>query len=86
MSTPDPAAASGTELHWARCPDDGRLHALASYDVRRAESRGYAECLCTHKLPAEVVFENGPSGPLCLPCRIGAASDLRDLGLLDGPR
>ncbi len=69
-------------LRWARDPEDGRLHAPASVDVRAAQSRGYAECLCTHKLPADVMFEPGPSGLLCVPCVIGAVPDLRALGLL----
>lgn len=64
-------------LHWARDPDDALMHVLASIDVRRAESCGYAECLCGHQLPAAVVLEANPTAPLCLPCSIGAADDLR---------
>lgn len=77
----EPAAPSPER--WARDPDDGRLHALVPGDAHLAGSRGYAECLCRHKLPPDVIFEPGLSGALCLPCVIGAAPDLRALGLLD---
>lgn len=79
---PDSSTSDGG-LRWARDPGDGRLHALAPRDVHLGESRGYAECLCRHKLAPDVIFEPGPSSALCLPCMIGVAPDLRALGLLD---
>lgn len=80
---PDSTITGDAGLRWARDPDDGRLHALAPGDVHLAGSRGYTECLCRHKLAPDVIFEPGPSGKWCLPCVIGAAPDLRALGLLD---
>lgn len=77
------STTSDAELRWARDSDDGRLHALAPGDVRLGESRGYAECLCRHTLPSDLIFEPGPSGAVCLLCVIGVAPDLRALGLLD---
>jgi hypothetical protein len=71
-------------LRWARCPDDGRLHALAAVDVDRAGAQGYAETLCGHRLPADVAIEDDPAAPLCLPCVVGAVPDLRSPGQLGG--
>ena len=73
MSLPSPL--------WARCPDDGRLHVLESVDVASAALRGYSECLCGHRLPAEgLAIEDGPTGALCLPCMIGITAELPDPG------
>lgn len=69
---------SGPSLRWARDQYDGRLHALASVDVLLAETRGYAECRCEHRLPADIDLEAGPSGALCLPCVVGVAADVPD--------
>jgi hypothetical protein len=68
-------------VRWARCPFDGRLHAVDHGDVELTSVRGYAEALCGHRVPRDdLTFEDVPSGALCLPCVIGVTSDLPDPG------
>lgn len=85
LSFTEPPTAGTTAPRWARDQYDRRLHALEGVDVLLAEARGYAECLCGHKLPAEVVFEDGPSGALCLLCVVGAVADVPDPGNWGSP-
>lgn len=78
---PDPIRSSRPAMHWARCPADGRLHAIEPTDTKRAGTRGYAEALCGHRLTAEnLAIQDVPSGALCLPCVIGVTSDMQDPG------
>ncbi|MGQ0717363.1 MAG: hypothetical protein ACT4NP_08610 [Pseudonocardiales bacterium] len=50
-------------------------------DTERAGTRGYAEALCAHRLPAEdLAVQDVPSGALCLPCVIGVTADMPDPG------
>jgi len=77
----DSLRGSGPAMHWARCPTDGLLHAIAPIDAKRAVARGYAETLCDHHLPVEVlVMQDVPPSSLCLPCVIGATADIPDPG------
>jgi hypothetical protein len=39
-TAPDPVRGSGPAMHWARCPTDGRLHAIAPTDSAQAVVRG----------------------------------------------
>jgi hypothetical protein len=68
-------------VRWARCPFDGRLHAVDDGDVELTSIRGYAEALCGHRVPGDdLAFADVPSGSLCVPCVIGFASDLPNPG------
>lgn len=68
-------------MHWARCPTDGRLHAIEPTDTEQAPARGYAEALCGHRLPTGgLAVQDVPSGALCLPCVIGVTADMPDPG------
>ncbi len=68
-------------MHWARCPTEGRVHAIEPTDTEQAAGRGYAEALCGHRLPAEgLAVQDVPSGALCLPCVIGVTADMPDPG------
>lgn len=87
--TPHPCTAPGsqpdpTRTRWARCPDDGRLHAVDRLDAELAPVRGYTEALCGHRLPIDVATEDGPSGALCLPCVVGVTSEAPDPGRFGG--
>jgi hypothetical protein len=78
-AVPDLVGGSGPVMHWARCPTDGLLHAIAPTDTAQAMTRGYAETLCEHQLPAEgLTLQDTPSGALCLPCVIGVTADIQD--------
>lgn len=85
LSFTEPRPLAPPPPRWARDQYDRRLHALEGVDVLLAEARGYAECLCGQQLPAEVVFEDGPSGALCLPCVVGAVADVPDPGNWGSP-
>jgi hypothetical protein len=68
-------------MHWARCPTEGLLHAIAPTDTAQAVTRGYAKTLCSHQLSAEdLILQDVPSGALCLPCVIGVTADIEDPG------
>lgn len=59
-------------VRWARCVHDGRLHAVDCRDAELTSARGYAEALCGHTIAADgLVFEDAPSGALCMPCVMG---------------
>ncbi|MGH3906153.1 MAG: hypothetical protein ACRDTE_18520 [Pseudonocardiaceae bacterium] len=74
----EPRHPPGPTLYWARDRYDGRLHAVALCDVAIAEYRGYTECLCAVRLPADVALVDGPAGWLCLPCVLDAMDTLTD--------
>jgi hypothetical protein len=68
-------------MHWARCPIDGRLHALEPTDTEQAVARGHAAAVCQHRLPAEgLVVQDVPSGALCMPCVMVVTADMPDPG------
>lgn len=70
-------------MRWAPHPDNGHWHAVAPCDLARSETRGYAETLCGVQLPhAGLEHAVLPGDITCLPCVIGATSDLRMLELL----
>lgn len=79
-SQPDPLMRT----RWARCPVDGRLHAAEPADALLAATRGYLECLCGQRLPADVPLVDGPSGALCPPCVVGVTSETENPGRFGG--
>jgi hypothetical protein len=71
---------------WAVHPEDEHYHAVAAGDLNRSETLGYAETLCGAHLPdAGLESAERPRGVLCLPCVIGATTDLPDPGRVDTP-
>lgn len=38
--TPDPIRGCGPAMHWARCPAEGRVHAIEPTDTEQAAARG----------------------------------------------
>lgn len=76
---PDPSGQADptARVRWARCPQDGRMHAVDHHDADRTTTRIPAECLCGRRLPAAgLAFEADPSGALCMACVVRVTSDL----------
>ncbi len=72
---------SGPVVRWARCPHNGRHHAVRPLDADRMPALGYAETLCGHTIRGEgLTFQDTSSGALCVACVVGVTSDLPDPG------
>ncbi|MGH3869646.1 MAG: hypothetical protein ACRDQ4_26800 [Pseudonocardiaceae bacterium] len=66
---PDPITGHGPARHWARCPVDGLLHAIARLETEQATESGFVPTLCGQALPAQSpAVQDVHCGALCVAC------------------